>query len=106
MSSFNEFCDGAKRFARKAAKKTGEVAQSASLRLKLEGVKNKLCANYEKLGRLTYKQLKSGNSQAQKIAEVIAAIDSLRLNETDLKNQIDALGKEKEEAKQESETNE
>ncbi len=94
MSSFNDFCADAKRFANKAAKKTGELAHSASLHLKLEGVKNKLSANYEKLGRLTYKQLKSGESVAEKISEVIATIDSLKIDETDLKNQIDALKKE------------
>ncbi|MBR2387680.1 MAG: hypothetical protein IKB02_02820 [Clostridia bacterium] len=94
MSSFNDFCADAKRFAGKAAKKTGELAHCASLHLKLEGVKNKLCAKYEKLGRLTYKQLKSGESMAEKISEVISDIDSLRLDETDLKNQIDALKQE------------
>ena len=61
MSSFNDFCADAKRFAGKAAKKTGELAHCASLHLKLEGVKNKLCAKYEKLGRLTYKQLNRVN---------------------------------------------
>ncbi len=94
MSSFNDFCADAKRLAGKAAKKTCELANSASLHLKLEGVKNKLSANYEKLGRLTYKQLKSGESEAKKISEVIEVIDSLRADETDLKGQIDALKKE------------
>ena len=98
MSSFNEFCNDAKRIARKAAKKTGELAHSASLRIKLEGVKNKLSSNYEKLGRLTYKQLKSDESVAEKISEVIAAIDALRIDEADIKREIDSLGaKDKEE---------
>ena len=95
MSSFNEFCSDAKRFANKAAKKTGELAHSASLRLKLEGVKNKLASNYEKLGRLTYKQLKSEETQAEKISEVITAIDTLREREAELRTQIEALKEEK-----------
>lgn len=94
MSSFNDFCTDAKCFAKRAAKKTGELAHCASLRIKLEGVKNKISANYEKLGRLTYKQLKSGESEAQKIAEVIDTIDTLRLEEANLKSEIDSLKQE------------
>ena len=41
MSSFDDFCTDISRFADRAAKKTGELAQSASLRLKLERVKIK-----------------------------------------------------------------
>lgn len=97
MSSFNEFCDGARRFAGKAAKKTGELAQTASLRIKFEAVKNKLSSKFEKLGRLTYKQLQSGETQAEKISEIIADIDALRKEESDIKDQIDSIKKEKNE---------
>ena len=95
MSSWNEFCDDARRFANKAAKKTGQLAHGASLRLKLEAIKNKLSAQYEKLGRLTYKQLNSGETQAEKISDVIAAIDKLREEEKELKTQIAAQKEEK-----------
>ena len=95
MSSWNEFCNDARRIANKAAKKTGKLAHSASLRLKLESTKNKLSAQFEKLGRLTYKQLNSGETQAEKISEVIALIDSLREEEKELKNQIAACKEEK-----------
>ena len=95
MSSFNEFCTDAKRLATKAAKKTGELAHHAALLLKLEGVKNCISANFEKLGRLTYKQLKVGESQAEKIAAVMSTIDALRIEETKLKKQIDDLKKAK-----------
>ena len=95
MSSWNEFCADARRFANKAAKKTEELAHTASLRLKLEGVKNKLSAHFEKLGRLTYKQLKSGESQAEKISKVIETIDELYENEKELQKQLDQA-KEKE----------
>ncbi len=95
MSSWNEFCSDARRFANKAVKKTEELAHSASLRLKLEGIKNKLSAQYEKLGRLTYKQLKSGESQAEKISEVISDIDELYENKKEIQKQLDET-KEKE----------
>lgn len=96
MSSWNEFCGDARRFANKAAKKTGELAHSANLRIKLEATKAKLSSRFETLGRLTYKQLNSGETQAEKISEVIADIDKLREEEKALKKQIaDAKKKEK-----------
>ncbi len=102
MASWNEFCDDARRFANKAAKKTGELAHSASLRLKLEATKVKLSSRFETLGRLTYKQLGSGETQADKISEVIAEIDKLREEEKELKKQIaEAKKKEQEEKTQE-----
>ena len=96
MSSWNEFCDDASRFAKKAAKKTGELAHSASLRVKLEATKLKLSSRFETLGRLTYKQLSGGQTQADKISEIIAEIDKLREEEKELKVQIEKA-KEKEE---------
>ena len=89
MSSWNEFCSDARRFANKAAKKTEDLAHTASLRIKVEGIKNKLSANFEKLGRLTYKQLKSGESQAEKISEVLSEIDELIEKEKEIKKQLE-----------------
>ena len=96
MSSWNEFCDDARRFANKAVKKTEEVAHIASLRFKLEGTKNKISANFEKLGRLTYKQLKSGESQAEKISSVIEAIENLRKEEKEILAELNETEEEKE----------
>ena len=101
MSSWNEFCDGTRRFANKAVKKTEELAHSASLHIKLESTKNKLSAHFEKLGRLTYKQLSSGETQAEKISDVITEIDKLRAEEKELKNKIDdSKKKEKKESEE------
>ena len=99
MSSWNEFCDDARRFANKAAKKTGELAHSATLRVKLEATKAKLSGRFETLGRLTYKQLISGETQAEKISEVISDIEKLREEEKELKKQI-SEAKKKEEAEE------
>ena len=97
MSSWNEFCDDARRFANKAAKRTGELAHSTTLRIKLETVKAKLSGRFESLGRLTYKQLVSGETQAEKISEVIAAIEKLREEEKELKKQIEEAKKKESE---------
>ena len=73
-----------------AAKKTGELADTASKYVKLKAVDMKLSSKYESLGRLTYKQLKDGGSQAQKISKVIEEIDSLNEQRKAIKEEIEA----------------
>jgi hypothetical protein len=102
MATWNEFCSGVGRIANKTAKKTGEIAHSASLHIKLENYKSKLSSAYEKLGRLTYKQIKSSESQAEQISETIATIDSLREEVSSLENKI-AEDKAKKAAEKEQE---
>ena len=60
-----------------AAKKTGEVADLTSMRLKLKLLQGKRDEQYKQLGKLTYRQLKSGESQAEKIAPVVEELDEL-----------------------------
>jgi hypothetical protein len=107
MATWNEFCSDVSRISKKAAKKTGALAHSASLHIKLENHKAKLSSSYEKLGRLPYKQLKTSVSQAKQISEVIATIDSIRADVSALENEIAEekakKEKEKEQAKEEKE---
>jgi len=107
MATWNEFCSDVSRIANKAAKKTGEIAHSASLRIKLENIKSKLSSSYEKLGRLTYKQLKTSVSQTEDISKVIETIDSLRAEIASIEKEIEdekaKKAQEKEEAQKEAE---
>lgn len=64
--------------AQKAKKKTGELAEDASMQIKLKALESKRDSLYEQLGRLTYRQLKTGESQAEKIADTIDALDDVR----------------------------
>jgi len=64
--------------AQKAKKKTGELAEDASMQIKLKSLESKRNSLYEQLGRLTYRQLKTGESQAEKIAETIEGLDDVR----------------------------
>jgi translation initiation factor 2B subunit (eIF-2B alpha/beta/delta family) len=89
MATWNEFCSDVSRISKKAAKKTGALAHSASLHIKLENHKAKLSSSYEKLGRLTYKQLKTAVSQAEAISEVIATIDSIRADVSVIEKEIE-----------------
>ena len=71
-----------------AAKKTGEVADLTAMRLKLKLLQSKRDEQYKLLGKLTYRQLKSGESQAEKIAPVIEALDELGVKLQVLVNDI------------------
>ena len=90
MSEWNGFCKKVKGVADKAVKKTGEVADTAAKYVKLHKMDSKLSDRYENLGRLTYKQLKTGESQAEKIALYIESIDQIRAERKALQAEIDA----------------
>ena len=98
-TNWNEFCDKAGKAANKAVKKAEEIADSASKYVKLKALDSRLASKYEDLGRLTYKQLKSGESEAEKISTVIEDIDSLRERRKALNEEIEADKKRRAEEK-------
>ncbi len=102
MADWNEIKTKITVVANRAVKKTGEVADTASKHVKLKMLDSKLSSKYEDLGRLTYKQLKNEVSQAEKIAEVVAEIDTLRAERMALKKEIEAEKQRRAEAKEEA----
>lgn len=62
----------------KAIEKTGELADMASMHVKLKTLEAKRKEQYALLGKLTYRQIKHGESQAEKIAPVIEELDALQ----------------------------
>ena len=78
MADWNKIKKNIGNAAEKAKKKTGEIATDASMQLKLKRLESKRDSLYEQLGRLTYRQLKTGESQAEKIAETIEGLDDVR----------------------------
>ena len=78
MGNWELFKISAKRAANKALKETGEAADIAALHIKLKTLEAKRNDEYEMLGRLTYRQLKTGVSQADRIAPVIENLDNVR----------------------------
>ena len=77
MSGWEEFKNDASKIVSKAAVKARELTDAAASCLKLQGMKLRLCEEYEKLGRLTYKAEKNGTDTSA-CAEVIRGIDNLR----------------------------
>ena len=90
MSEFNSFCKKVKKTAVKVVKKTGEAADMAAKYIKLQKIDSKLSDRYEVLGRLTYKQINTGESYAEKIALYIDSIDKLRADRKALNDEIAA----------------
>ena len=108
MAKWKEIYEQAGEAANKAVKKTGEIATTATKYVKLKMLDAKISSHFEVLGRLTYKQIKSETSMAERIAEVIEKIDSLKAQRKALHDQIEAekkLREEKKKAKAQTESN-
>ncbi len=90
MTNWEELRSRVGKAANKAAKKTEELADSAAKYVKIKSIESKINSLYEVLGKLTYKQLKEGTSQAEKISRVIEEIDSLRAQRKAIKAEIEA----------------
>lgn len=78
MANWEDIKTTVGRAANKTMKKAGELADTASLHFKYKTSKAKLSEKFERLGRLTYKQLKTEISHAEEIATLISDIDALR----------------------------
>ena len=100
MANWKQVRYGVGRATGKAIQKTGEIADMASLYLKLKNLNLQLNERYETLGKLTYKQLKTEASQAEKIAQIIEDIDQLREQVSLQKDRILALKAERTAAKE------
>ncbi len=87
----------AKRAANKAIKETGDAADIAALHIKLKTLEAKRNSEYEMLGRLTYRQLRTGVSQAERIAPVIENIDTVRAKIKKINNEIESTKAAREE---------
>ena len=78
MANWNDICVTAKAVANKAMQKTGEMADLAAMKIRLKALESKRDEQYKRLGKLTYRQLKTGESQADKIAPTVERLDVVR----------------------------
>ena len=89
METWELFKISAKRAANTALKETSDAADIAGLKIRLKALEAKRNDEYEMLGRLTYRQLKTGVSQAERIAPVIENLDKIRLSIKRVEQQIE-----------------
>lgn len=78
MANWEEIRESVGRAANQAVKKTGELADTASMHVKVKKLELKLEKAYAVLGKNTYRQLKTEESLAEEIAKTIEEIDTLR----------------------------
>ena len=103
MADWEKISKNVGRAAGKAVRKTEEIADVTLKHIKLASCDAKISKLFEKLGRLTYKQLKTGESQAEKISELILTIDRARAEYAELRREIEEDKKRREEAKRQAE---
>lgn len=99
MATWNEIKTEVGAFASKAKRRTEEIADITSMRVKLTALKTKLENQYKTLGKLTYNQLKGEESLADKISESVIAIDKLKADIAVMKEKIEIAKKEHAEAR-------
>ncbi len=77
MPKWEEIRTSVKEAATQTVSTTQEIAGSTSMHIKLARLMSKRDELFEKLGKLTYKQLKTDDSYAEEIAAIISQIDTL-----------------------------
>lgn len=100
MANWNDIKKTAKNAAKTTIRKTGELAENATMYVKLSTLKAKRDELYQKLGKLTYKQLKLGASQAESIAKTVKELDGVTYDITKQKEKIEKIKAERELAKE------
>jgi ribosome-associated translation inhibitor RaiA len=99
MANWEEIRSGVARAANTTIKKTGELAENASMHVKLARLMSKRDGLFEKLGKLTYVQLRTDESRAEEIAAIVSQIDTLGAQINKQKAKIEAVKAQKAEAK-------
>ena len=101
MADWNKIRTNLGKAAKKAVQKTGEIVDDTSMQIKLKSLESKRNKLYEELGRLTYRQLKTEESQAERIAQTIESLDEIREKIRAQMEEIETLKKERAKKKEE-----
>jgi len=105
MSKWDDFKNHVSKATKKAAVKTKDFADVATLKLKLKGMQIKLCEEYENLGKLYYSFEVDKEENQLLINDKIEEITSIKVEISALTAEIDEA-KEKSKAKKEAEKTE
>ena len=103
MANWKDIKTNVSHAASKTIRVAGELADIAKLNIKVKTLTVKLSGKFEKLGRLTYKQLKVETSYAEEIATIIADIDDIRAEIKETKAKIEEAKAERAAAKNQDE---
>jgi DNA segregation ATPase FtsK/SpoIIIE-like protein len=100
MSKWNDFCKSVSQLTEKAIKKTEELTDVASLRIKIKTLEGRISEQYENLGALTYSNLKGGADNAEEVAHIVAKIDSYLAHIATYKLKLSRMEEESKAAKE------
>ena len=78
MAGWDEFKNDASKIISKAAVKAGEITDAMTASVRIQGIKLRLCEEYERLGRLAYKENRKNIDTSTESEEVMTKIDKLR----------------------------
>ena len=99
--TWDEFCNGVKKAAGKAADKINQTADLATLQVKLTMAEHKLDDAYAELGRAAYRHFSDENSSAELVSVMMKGVTEAQKAVDDLKAQIEALKADEEKDKTE-----
>ncbi|MBE6577073.1 MAG: hypothetical protein E7653_02925 [Ruminococcaceae bacterium] len=102
MGNWQKFRTSISTVAGKTIRKTEEVAETATLHMKLSSLRKSRDKLFMRLGRYTYKQLKTGASQAETISKIVSDLDKTNSAITKQKALIEEHQAEKERRKLEA----
>lgn len=91
--TWDEFCNGVKSAAGKAADKINQTADLATLQVKLTMAEHKLNDAYAELGRAAYRHFTSDDSSAELVSLMMTGVTEAQKAVDDLKAEIDNLNR-------------
>ena len=100
--TWDEFCNGVKKAAGKAADKINQTADLATLQVKLTMAEHKLDEAYAELGRAAYRHFIDEANGAELVSLMMKGVVDAQKVVDDLKSQIEALKTEEEKQKNEN----
>ncbi len=95
MPKWEEIRASVSKAATQTVSATQDIAGNTSMHIKLARLMSKRDELFEKLGKLTYKQLKTDESYAEEIAAVISQIDTLSTQIAKQKAKIEEIKAQK-----------
>ena len=88
MSTFNRFCNAARRTATKITDRAEELVDSAASAVKIKALEMRIDEQYENLGRVVYRDLHTEESLEEEKLRIIATIDALFDRIAELKGEV------------------
>jgi len=99
MSKWNDFCESVSKTTKKTADKTKNIANLASLRMKLNKLEIKVSEEYDSLGRIYYLQEVGKVDNREAIALQLRCISDINKQINAVKGEIREIKRAEDEAK-------